>query len=611
MCGIVGASSVRPVSAILLEGLKRLEYRGYDSAGLVTQVANTGEFSRLRVSGKVRELEDKEQSHPLDGSVGLAHTRWATHGIPSESNAHPLLVNDEIALVHNGIIENFSALRTELIELGCQFSSDTDSEVILQLIYSNVSAGMKFLPALWETFSRLEGAYAIGVLAKSQPGKIFAIRKDCPLVIGIGISENYIASDVLALRPFTDQFVFLDEGELAILDQKSVSITNERGEKLIRKPELVKHQGDTVDKRGFRHFLEKEIYDQPQSIRNTLEGRISATRVIEQSFGLHALNALQETQSITIVGCGTSYYAACVARYWIEDIVEIPCQAEIASEFRYRRAAVPENSLFITLSQSGESADTLAAHRLAKTRGFIYTLNIGNVTTSSLMRDADTAIAMRAGLEVSVASTKSFTTMLVDLLLLALVLARFKKRSNHAEGEIVRALRSLDSTVAKTLKLNARTRELAEEFLDKQNALFLGRGIHYPIALEGALKLKEISYMHAEGYPAGELKHGPLALVDAEMPVVVVAPNNELLRKTQSNLQEVRARGGKLYVFTDQKDDFPHDDNVTIIEVPTAHPLLSPIVYTVPLQLLAYHVASLKGTDIDQPRNIAKSVTVE
>lgn len=611
MCGIVGASSVRPVSAILLEGLKRLEYRGYDSAGLVTQVANTGEFSRLRVSGKVRELEDKEQSHPLDGSVGLAHTRWATHGIPSESNAHPLLVNDEIALVHNGIIENFSALRTELIELGCQFSSDTDSEVILQLIHSMVSAGKEFLPALWETFNRLEGAYAIGVLAKSQPGKIFAIRKDCPLVIGIGISENYIASDVLALRPFTDQFVFLDEGELAILDQESVSITNERGEKLIRKPELVKHQGDTVDKGGFRHFLEKEIYDQPQSIRNTLEGRISATRVIEQSFGLHALNALQETQSITIVGCGTSYYAACVARYWIEDIVEIPCQAEIASEFRYRRAAVPENSLFITLSQSGESADTLAAHRLAKTRGFIYTLNIGNVTTSSLMRDADTAIAMRAGLEVSVASTKSFTTMLVDLLLLALVLARFKKRSNHAEGEIVKALRSLDSTVAKTLKLNARTRELAEEFLDKQNALFLGRGIHYPIALEGALKLKEISYMHAEGYPAGELKHGPLALVDAEMPVVVVAPNNELLRKTQSNLQEVRARGGKLYVFTDQKDDFPHDDNVTIIEVPTAHPLLSPIVYTVPLQLLAYHVASLKGTDIDQPRNIAKSVTVE
>lgn len=611
MCGIVGASSVRPVSAILLEGLKRLEYRGYDSAGLVTQVANTGEFSRLRVSGKVRELEDKEQSHPLAGSVGLAHTRWATHGIPSESNAHPLMVNDEIALVHNGIIENFSALRTELIELGCQFSTDTDSEVILQLIHSKVSAGKEFLPALWETFNRLEGAYAIGVLAKSQPGKIFAIRKDCPLVIGIGISENYIASDVLALRPFTDQFVFLDEGELAILDQKSVSITNERGEKLIRKPELVKHQGDTVDKGGFRHFLEKEIYDQPQSIRNTLEGRISATRVIEQSFGLHALNALQETQSITIVGCGTSYYAACVARYWIEDIVEIPCQAEIASEFRYRRAAVPENSLFITLSQSGESADTLAAHRLAKTRGFIYTLNIGNVTTSSLMRDADTAIAMRAGLEVSVASTKSFTTMLVDLLLLALVLARFKKRSNHAEGEIVRALRSLDSTVAKTLKLTARTRELAEEFLDKQNALFLGRGIHYPIALEGALKLKEISYMHAEGYPAGELKHGPLALVDAEMPVVVVAPNNELLRKTQSNLQEVRARGGKLYVFTDQKDDFPHDDNVTIIEVPTAHPLLSPIVYTVPLQLLAYHVASLKGTDIDQPRNIAKSVTVE
>ncbi|MCY3627596.1 MAG: glutamine--fructose-6-phosphate transaminase (isomerizing) [Gammaproteobacteria bacterium] len=611
MCGIVGATSVRPVSAILLEGLRRLEYRGYDSAGLVTQEANTGAFSRLRVSGKVRELEDKVQAHPLAGSVGLAHTRWATHGIPSESNAHPLLVNDEIALVHNGIIENFSALRTELIELGCRFSTDTDSEVILQLIYSQVQAGTEFLPALWETFSRLEGAYAIGLMVKNQPGKIFAIRKDCPLVIGIGISENYIASDVLALRPFTDKFVFLDEGELAILDQKSVSITNELGEKLLRKPEIVKHQGDSVDKGGFRHFLEKEIYDQPQSIRNTLEGRVSATRVIEQSFGLHALNALRAAQSITIVGCGTSYYAACVARYWIEDMVEIPCQAEIASEFRYRRAAVPENSLFITLSQSGESADTLAAHRLAKTMGFLYTLNIGNVTTSSLMREADTAIAMRAGLEVSVASTKSFTTMLVDLLLLALVLARFKGCSNHAEGEIVRALRSLDSTIAKTLNLTERTRELAEEFLDKQNALFLGRGIHYPIALEGALKLKEISYMHAEGYPAGELKHGPLALVDAEMPVVVVAPNNELLRKTQSNLQEVRARGGKLYVFTDQKDDFPHDDNVTIIEVPPVHSLLSPIVYTVPLQLLAYHVASLKGTDIDQPRNIAKSVTVE
>ena len=611
MCGIIGATAVRPVSAILLEGLKRLEYRGYDSAGFVIQENQSGEFSRLRVSGKVRELEEKSQLSPFSGSAGIAHTRWATHGVPSENNAHPLFVNGQITLVHNGIIENFSTLRSELINQGCEFSTDTDSEVILQLINVRVNAGMEFIPAIWDVMSQLEGAYAIGLMSRSHPGKIFAIRKDCPLVLGIGIGENFIASDVLALRPFTEKFVFLNEGELAVLDQKKISITNEHGDETPWKPEIIKQHGDTVDKEGFRHFLEKEIYDQPQSIRNTLEGRISMTRVIEQSFGLHALNALRDAQSITIVGCGTSYYAACVARYWIEDMVQIPCQAEIASEFRYRQAAVPAQSLFITLSQSGESADTLAAHRLAETRGFLYTLSIGNVATSTLMREADTAIAMRAGLEVSVASTKSFTTMLVDLLLLALVLARFKGRSTHDEAELVSALRSLSSTIEQTLELTNRTLELAEQFLDKQNALFLGRGIHYPIALEGALKLKEISYMHAEGYPAGELKHGPLALVDAEMPVVVVAPNNELLRKTQSNLQEVRARGGKLYVFTNQKDDFPHDENVTIIEVPSAHPMLSPIVYTVPLQLLAYHVAALKGTDIDQPRNIAKSVTVE
>lgn len=611
MCGIVGATATRPVSGILLGGLSRLEYRGYDSAGLVTQELSNGEFHRVRVSGKVRELKERIRSETPPGHAGLAHTRWATHGIPSEANAHPHMVDDQLTLVHNGIIENYSSLREELVASGVNFSSDTDSEVVLLLIFRELSSGLGLVDAVRSVSTRLEGMYAIGVLAKSSPGKIVAIRQDCPLVIGLGIGENFIASDVLALRRLTDRFMFLHDGEIAVIDHDRVELTNTASEIIDREPEIVHSHSDFVDKAGFRHYLEKEIHAQPQSITNTLEGRLSADSVIEQSFGLNALKVLQAAESVTIVGCGTSYYAACVARYWIEDMVQIPCQAEIASEFRYRNPAVPEKSLFLSLSQSGESADTIAAHRLASSCGYLHSMTIGNVATSTLMREADTAIAMRAGIEVSVASTKAFTTMLVDLLLLALVLARFKNPSKTREHEIVHALWTLDQSIQQVLELNDQTQVLAEEFIDKNHALFLGRGMHYPIALEGALKLKELSYMHAEGYPAGELKHGPLALVDASMPVVVVAPNNELLRKTQSNLQEVRARGGRLYVFTDQAADFVPDGKVTLIEVPQVHPILSPIMYTVPLQLLAYHVAALKGTDIDQPRNIAKSVTVE
>ena len=611
MCGIVGATGTTAVQANLLIGLSRLEYRGYDSAGIAIQNTSAGTFNRVRVVGKVQQLVDQLENEPMLGCAGLAHTRWATHGKPSERNSHPHMLDGRLALVHNGIIENFSELRTGIAATGGQFESDTDSEVIVHLVAKFINQGMNFAEAVRSSMSKLEGAFAIGLMSSAEPGQIVAAKRGCPLVIGIGKSTNYIASDVLSLRSFTDRFLFLHDDELAVLDGEQVLIYDKNWNKVDRETEIVLDQGDQIDKGGYRHFMDKEIHAQPESIRNTLEGRITSSEVVVQTFGIEAVDVLEKTEALTIVGCGTSFYAALVGRYWIEDLARVPCDAEIASEFRYRNAAIPKNSLFLSLSQSGESADTIAALRLAKTREYLHTMNIGNVTTSTLMRDSDSAIAMRAGVEVSVASTKAFTTVLVDLLLLALALARTRGFPREDEQEIVRALHTLPEKIEQVLGLEEQMQILAEEFVTKKHVLFLGRGTHYPIAMEGALKLKELSYTHAEGYPAGELKHGPLALVDRKMPVVAVAPSNELLRKVQSNLQEVRARGGKLYVFTDEGTEFVPGPDVTTIEVPTVHRVLSPIVYTIPLQLLAYHIAVHKGTDIDQPRNIAKSVTVE
>ncbi len=611
MCGIVGATANRQVSGILIEGLLRLEYRGYDSAGIATHAFESDKFQRIRVEGKVRDLVVALAEQPIRGTVGLAHTRWATHGEPNERNAHPHIANGRVALVHNGTIENFVPLRNELESSGRKLESQTDSEVVAQLVDQSIESGSTFLKAVQQTAERLEGAFALGFMCSTEPGTIIAVRQGCPLVVGVGPSEHFIASDVLALRSVTNKFIFLNEGDVAVMNSDSVQIFDGHGRPVQRELVRVSDQAENVDKGNYRHYLEKEIHDQPQAIRSTLEGRITKDHVSEPGLGRCVSEVFDRVSAITIVGCGTSYYAAYVAKYWFEDMAQIPCSAEIASEFRYRNAAMLDGSLFLSLSQSGESADTIAALRLAERRNYMHTMNIGNVPTSTLMRESATALAMRAGVEVSVASTKSFTTMLVDLLLVALVVARRRGFPREREREIVSSLHHLDEAVEQALLLNDRIRQLAEEFLLTQHALFLGRGVHYPVALEGALKLKEISYMHAEGYPAGELKHGPLALVDADMPVVAVAPNNDLLRKVQLNLQEVRARGGRLYVFTDEVADFDHHNDVVVIEVPKVHPMLSPIVFTVPLQLLAYHVATLRGTDIDQPRNIAKSVTVE
>lgn len=611
MCGIVGATALRDVPEILLAGLYRLEYRGYDSAGIAVQSADANRFKRLRTLGKVNDLADAMKANLLYGRTGLAHTRWATHGKPSELNAHPHISNDRICVVHNGIIENHEELRKELLDKGYSFESDTDSETVAHLIDWYYGNQKSLVDAVKLAAKRLEGAYTLGAMATNEQGRIVAARVGCPLVVGVGIGERFIASDVLALRPVTDRFVFLEEGDLVDLTADSMTIWNLDDETVIRSTVRVTIDGGEVDKGAYRHHMAREIHEQPLVVRNTLESRLGRNRVIEQAFGVEASNIFDDTKAITIVGCGTAYYAGCIAKYWIEDIVGIPCNAEIASEFRYRRMVVPDGSLFLSLSQSGETADTIAALRVARKKNFVHTVTISNVPTSTLVRESDLALLMQAGPEISVASTKAFTAMLVDLILLTLLLARRTSYSEKLEMEVVKALRGLDGIVSKVLELDDAMLKLAQEFVHQQHALFLGRGPQYPVALEGALKLKEISYMHAEGYPAGELKHGPLALVDSDMPVVAVAPNNDLLEKVQSNLQEVRARGGRLYVFADSDAGFETCEGVTVIEVPRVHPLLAPIIYVVPLQMLAYHVAVLKGTDVDQPRNLAKSVTVE
>ena len=610
MCGIVGVVAGRNIPSILLQGLQRLEYRGYDSSGIAV-IDEAGDLSVCRRPGKVQNLLQAMEDQPIRGKTGIAHTRWATHGIVNEANSHPHSSGQRVSLVHNGIIENHGVLREELKKTGYVFASDTDSEVVVHLIDRYLEQGHSLLEAVRAAIKRLEGAFAIAAVSPLFPDQIVAARLGCPLVIGKGIDENYVASDVLALNAVTDRFIFLEEGDLVDVKADSLDFWNIDDESVVRASVEVQVGVADIERGNYRHFMQKEIFQQPQVVIDTLEGRIGKTSVLEESLGLGISSVLDDVEAVTIVACGTSFYAASVARYWIEELANLPCQVEIASEFRYRQVARVKKSLFVTLSQSGETADTLAALRKAKESGFLATLTFCNVATSSIVRESDFSFMLHAGTEVGVASTKAFTAQLVDLLLLATLLGRRSPTSLGKEEQIVTALHGLPSLIENILGLDDAIASEAERFIDKNHSLFLGRGSLFPIAMEGALKLKEISYIHAEGYAAGELKHGPLALVDEKMPVVAVAPNDELLEKLESNLQEVRARGGELLVFAETGSSFKSEPGVRIVSLPTVDSFLAPIAYTIVLQLLAYHVAVHKGTDVDQPRNLAKSVTVE
>lgn len=611
MCGIVGAVAERNITAILLEGLKRLEYRGYDSAG-VALFSNTGVLERRRRSGKVSELEQALAGEPLLGRLGIAHTRWATHGAPCERNAHPHFSADELAVVHNGIIENHEALRERLKGLGYVFSSDTDTEVIVHLMHHKLKDTPDLAVALKAAVKELHGAYGLAVISAKQPDRLLAARSGSPLVIGLGLGENFLASDQLALRQVTDRFMYLEEGDIAEIRRESVQIWSVDGLPVER--EVVQHRegAEAADKGAFRHFMLKEIHEQPKVVQRTLEGRLGQEQVLVQAFGPQAAELFAKVRNVQIVACGTSYHAGMVARYWLEGLAGIPCQVEVASEFRYRKVVVQPDTLFVSISQSGETADTLAALRNAKELGFLASLAICNVSISSLVRESDLTLLTQAGPEIGVASTKAFTTQLVGLLLLTLSLGQVKGTLGEGvEAELVEELRRLPTRLGEALAMDNTIEKVAELFAEKNHTLFLGRGAQFPVAMEGALKLKEISYIHAEAYPAGELKHGPLALVDSDMPVVTVAPNNELLEKLKSNLQEVRARGGELIVFADEQAGMTNGEGTHVIAMPHIIDALAPILYTIPLQLLSYYVAVLKGTDVDQPRNLAKSVTVE
>lgn len=609
MCGIVGATAKRPVSEILIEGLRRLEYRGYDSAGIA--VLQDGKIALCKEVGKVAVLDEAVQQGTWDGCCGIAHTRWATHGKPTQANAHPHVSNDRIALVHNGIIENHESLRKSLREQGYVFWSQTDTEVIVHLIDSFVARGQSLLQAVNSTVPLLEGAFGLAVISCDEPDEIVCARSGSPLVIGIGIGENFLASDQLALRQVTDRFIYLEEGDIARITPRSHEIWDAEGVAVRREVTQISEHSDAADKGRFRHYMLKEIYEQPRVIKQTMQGRLGQHQVLEQAFGTEAPEIFDRTRAVQIVACGTSYHAAMVGKYWIEGIAGIPCRVEVASEFRYRKFVVEPDTLLVTISQSGETADTLAALRMAKTLGYASTLTICNVPQSSLVRESDLALMTEAGPEIGVASTKAFTTQLVALILLMVVLGRRHNVADADEREIVFALHALPEMVEQALLLDKEIELVSEAFAEKHHALFLGRGVQWPVAMEGALKLKEISYIHAESYPAGELKHGPLALVDGDMPVVAVAPNNELLEKLKSNLEEVRARSGQLFVFADGRAGFKNERGVTVIAMPHVPEIIAPIIYTIPLQLLSYHVAVLKGTDVDQPRNLAKSVTVE
>ncbi|MEC8081476.1 MAG: glutamine--fructose-6-phosphate transaminase (isomerizing) [Pseudomonadota bacterium] len=609
MCGIVGAIAQRNVAKILLEGLSRLEYRGYDSSGVA--INNETGVRAHRAVGKVQALKDKFEAMPLDGKLGIAHTRWATHGKPTEVNAHPHFSGDDLALVHNGIIENHEVLRRELIELGYEFRSQTDTEVIVHLIHNALKTEPDFLQSVKNALKRLQGAFAIAVTLNDENERLIAARKGSPLVVGVGIEENFVASDQLALLHVTDQFIFLEEGDVVELTRDAVTIFDANDTVQERPISVFNHNVDATDKGEFRHYMLKEIYEQPKVIAACLEGRISEERVLTSCFGADSA-FLKDIENIHIVACGTSYHAGMVAKYWIEDLANIPCTVEVASEYRYRKVAVPKNTLFLTLSQSGETADTLAALRMAKELNYLTTLAICNVPSSTLVRESDLTLLTNAGAEIGVASTKAFTTQLTALLITSIAIASEKGAlSDDKQVELVQALRSLPAYVDAAIKQDEAIKVVSEQFANKHNALFLGRGPMFPIALEGALKLKEISYIHAEAYPAGELKHGPLALVDEDMPIITMVPHNDMLDKLKSNLQEVAARGGELFVFADRDTELQSENSVTFTEVPKVDEILEPIVHTIPLQLLSYHVAVVKGTDVDQPRNLAKSVTVE
>ena len=610
MCGIVGAVAQRDVAEILINGLHRLEYRGYDSAG-VAVVDPNHELHRVRCLGKVKALDEAVAVKPLIGGTGIAHTRWATHGEPSEANAHPH-TSGNFAVVHNGIIENHEELRELLKSRGYVFNSQTDTEVIAHLVEWEMRTAATLLEAVQKTVKQLTGAYGMVVLDREHPEHLVAARSGSPLVIGLGIGENFLASDQLALLSVTRRFIYLEEGDIAEITRRTVDIYDANGQKVEREVHESNLENDAAEKGKFRHFMQKEIYEQPNALINTMEGRILHNNVIVDAIGNGASEILKQVEHIQIVACGTSYNAGMTARYWFEALAGVGCDVEIASEFRYRKFVTRPNSLLVTISQSGETADTLAALRLAKEKGYMAALTICNVSSSSLVRESDLAFMTRAGVEVGVASTKAFTTQLAALLMLVTAIGKVKGNiSNEKEVEIVKALQSLPAEIEKALAFDKDIETLAEDFAEKNHALFLGRGEFYPIAMEASLKLKEISYIHAEAYAAGELKHGPLALIDADMPVIVVAPNNELLEKVKSNIEEVRARGGQLYVFADKEAGFTPSEGMKIITMPKVNEIIAPIFYTVPMQLLSYHVALIKGTDVDQPRNLAKSVTVE
>ncbi len=610
MCGIVGAVANRDITAVLIHGLQRLEYRGYDSAGIAV-LDNEHCIQRVRSVGKIKNLQAELEKTPASGFTGIGHTRWATHGEPTTRNAHPHVCNDCVAIVHNGIIENHEALREQQLKEGFTFTSDTDTEVIVHQIEKYIKTTGSLLQAVKKAIQDLDGAYALGVVTTAEPGTLVCTRKGSPLVIGLGENENYIASDMSALLSETSDFIIMHEGDIAELKADSFQLYDAAGNSIERDVHVSKLSGNAVDKGEYPHYMLKEIYEQPAAIAETLEGRIGQDKVLDSAFGPKAIEIFDRIKAVQILACGTSYHAGLIAKYGIESVTSLPVNVEVASEFRYRKVVVLPDTLVITISQSGETADTLAALRKAKEIGYAHSLAICNVAESSLVRESELSMMTRAGPEIGVASTKAFTTQLVAILMLVTVLARRFGFPAETEAKVVDQLRHLPGIIDDVLGLDNEIKEVAKDFADKDHALFLGRGMHYPVALEGALKLKEISYIHAEGYPAGELKHGPIALVDKNIPIVAVAPNDKLIDKLKSNLEEVRARGGQLYVFADKDCNIKSEDGLKVIEVAPLDIAISPIIFSVPLQLLAYHVAVLRGTDVDQPRNLAKSVTVE
>jgi glucosamine--fructose-6-phosphate aminotransferase (isomerizing) len=610
MCGIVGGVVKRNLVPILMDGLKKLEYRGYDSAGLAV-IGEQG-ISCKRMQGKVKSLQELLDNDPIFGSTGIAHTRWATHGKPSPENAHPHICRNKIAVVHNGIIENHEHLRAQQLKNGYTFTSETDTEVIANEVFDALQYTDGLLNAVKRTVRKLEGSYALGIMSNDEPDFLVACRQGSPLVIGVGIGEFFIASDVSALLPITQRFIFLENGDIAAINKHGVVIYDSNDREVIRPIKDSLLTVDSIEKGEYRHYMLKEIFEQPFAVSRTLQGRFIDKRLQESAFGRNGSEIFDTIKAVQILACGTSYHAGLVARYWFEKLAKVPCQVEVASEFRYRDPIMLPDTLVVTISQSGETADTLAALQEAKKLGAKYSLAICNVPESSLVRESDAVLMTRAGPEIGVASTKAFTAQLTALMLLVIAIGRRFKLSEDMERQITSELFNLSAEIEKVLQLDGEVKALAERFTDKSHALYLGRGCHYPIALEGALKLKEISYIHAEAYPAGELKHGPLALIDSTMPVITIAPNDSMLEKLKSNMQEVSARGGQLIVFMDEQlASAVEAGNIKIIKMPHVDNYLSPVIYNIPLQLLSYHVAALKGTDIDQPRNLAKSVTVE